>query len=57
VIRQVRRRLHHAPGVAGGAHSPAFTGEGDKVVVPTVIAASPGKTVGKHAALQMLLIP
>jgi hypothetical protein len=52
--RQVRRRLHHAPGGARGADSPAFAGEGYKVVVPTVAAASAGKAMGKDAALQIL---
>jgi hypothetical protein len=50
-IRQVRRRLHHAPGVARGADDPAFAGEGDKVVVPAVTTAC----VGEDAALQILL--
>jgi hypothetical protein len=26
VVRQMRRRLHHAPGIARGAHTPAFAG-------------------------------
>ena len=46
----MRRHLYHAPGVAGGAHAQAFAGEGDKVVVPAVIAASTGKIV--HGILQ-----
>ena len=33
---------------------PAFAGEGYKVVVPTVAAASAGKTMGKDAALKIL---
>jgi len=48
VIVQVRCCLHHAPGGARGADSPAFAGEGYKVVVPTVAAASAGKAMGKE---------
>jgi hypothetical protein len=33
--RSGARRLHHAPGGARGADSPAFAGEGYKVVVPS----------------------
>ena len=36
------------------ADSPAFAGEGYKVVVPTVAAASAGKAMGKDAALKIL---
>jgi len=54
VIVQVRCCLHHAPGGARGADSPAFAGEGYKVVVPTVAAASAGKAMGKDAALKIL---
>ena len=43
VIGQVRRRLHHAPGIARGADTPAFAGIGDEVVVATMIAARAGK--------------
>jgi hypothetical protein len=46
--------FHHAPGGARGADSPAFAGEGYKVVVPTVAAASAGKAMGKDAALKIL---
>ena len=48
VIVQVRCCLHHAPGGARGADSTAFAGEGYKVVVPTVAAASAGKAMGKE---------
>ena len=54
VIRQVRRRLHHAPGIARGAHASAFAGIGDEVVVPAVVTPRPGKAVGEDAALQIL---
>ena len=43
MVAQVCRRLHHPPRGARGADSPAFAGEGYKVVVPTVAAASAGK--------------
>ena len=54
VVRQVCRRLHHAPGVARGADATAFAGIGHEVVVSTVITPRPGKAVGKDAALQIL---
>ena len=54
MICQVRRRLHHAPGVARGADATAFAGIGHEVVVAAVIAPGPGKAVGKDAALQIL---
>ena len=53
MIREVRRCLHHTPGVARGADSPAFAGEGHKVVIPAVITAGAGKAVGKDAAFQI----
>ena len=43
----MRRRLYHAPGVARGADTPAFAGEGHKVVVRAVSAAGAGKALGK----------
>jgi hypothetical protein len=46
-VSTMRRVVH-------GADSPAFAGEGYKVVVPTVAAASAGKAMGKDAALKML---
>ena len=49
VVAQVGRRLHHPPRGARGADSPAVAGEGYKVVVPTVAAASAGKAMGKDA--------
>ena len=54
MIRQVRRCLHHAPGVARGAHATAFAGEGQEVVMPAVITPGPGKAVGEDAAFQYL---
>ena len=50
VIAQVRRRLHHATGVARGAYASAFAGEGHEVVVSTVAAGGAGKAVDKDAA-------
>lgn len=44
----MRRVVHE------GQTSPAFAGEGYKVVVPTVAAASAGKAMGKDAALKIL---
>ncbi len=54
MVREVRRRFHHAPGVARGADTPAFAGEGDKIVVTTIVTPRPGKAVGEDAALQIL---
>jgi hypothetical protein len=53
VVAEVRRRLHHAPGVARGAHAPAFAGIGHEVVVPAVITPRPGKAMGEDAAFQI----
>jgi len=53
VIRHMRRRLHHAPGIARGAEIPAFAVVGDEVVTSTIITPRPGKAVGKDAALQI----
>ena len=54
MIAEVRRRLHHAPGVARGADATAFAGTGNEVVVSTVITPRPGKAVRKDAAFQIL---
>jgi hypothetical protein len=53
MIGEVRRRLHHAPGVARGADAPAFAGIGNEVVVPAVITPGLGKAVGKDAAFEV----
>lgn len=53
MIAEVRRRLHHAPGVARGADATAFAGIGHEVVMPAVNAPGPGKAVGEDAALQI----
>jgi hypothetical protein len=37
MVAQVRRRLHHAPGVARRADVPALAGEGHEVIVPAVV--------------------
>ena len=55
MVSEVCRRLHHAPGVARGADTPAFAGKGHEVVVPAVSAAGAGKAVRKDAAFQILL--
>ena len=54
VIRQVRRRLHHAPGVTRGADAPAFAGIGHEVVVPAIVTPGSGKAICKDAAFQIL---
>ena len=54
MIAQVCCCLHHAPGVARGAHAPAFTGIGHEIVVPTIVTPRPGKPVRKNAAFQIL---
>ena len=53
VVGQVCCRLHHAPCIARGADAPAFAGEGDKVVVSTIVAPRPGKAVREDAAFQI----
>lgn len=53
MVRQVRRRLHHTPGVARGTHAPALVGEGDEVVMPAVTTAGTGKAMRKDAAFQI----
>ena len=53
MIRQVHRRLHHAPRVARGAHAPPFAGIGHEVVVSAVITPRPGKAMGKDAAFEV----
>jgi len=45
----VRRGLCHVPRVVPRADAAAFTGEGDQIVMPTVIAAGADKAVGKDA--------
>lgn len=45
-------RFHHAPGVAQGADSTTFAGEGEKVVVPPNIAARTGKAMRKDAEFE-----
>ena len=53
MIREVGRRLHHAPGIARWAHAAAFAGIGHEVVVPAVITPGPGKAVREDAAFQI----
>ena len=52
-MAEVRRRLHHAPGVTRGADATAFAGIGGEVVVSTVIPPRPGKAVRKDAPFQI----
>jgi len=54
MVAQVRCGLGHAPRAARGADAAAFAGEGEKEVVPAVIATHPCKAVGKDAAFQIL---
>ncbi|MCY1166398.1 hypothetical protein D9M73_63310 [compost metagenome] len=53
VVCQVRRRLGHASGVARGAHTTAFAGEGHQKVMPAVVAAGACKAVGEDAAFEV----
>ena len=53
MIRQVRGRLHHAPGIARGADATAFAGIGDEIVVSTIVTPGAGKAVGKDAAFEV----
>ena len=53
MIRQVCRRLRHAPGVAQKAVTTAFAEIGDEIVMSAVITAGHGKTVGKDAAFEV----
>ena len=53
VIGQMRRRLHHAPGIARRAHAAPLAGEGNEEVVPALPATGPGETVGEDAAVQI----
>ena len=45
--------LHHAPRVARGAHAPALTGEGHKVVVSAIVTPDPGNAMDEDAELQI----
>lgn len=53
MVRQVRRRLYHAPGVARGAHAPALAGTGDGVIVSTIVTPGAGKAMSEDAALKI----
>ena len=52
MVHQVHRLLRHALGVAGGAHAPAFAGEGNEVVMATVFTLGSGKAVRKRCLIQ-----
>ena len=53
LVRQVRRRLQHAPRVGRGANATAFAGKSDEVVVSAIAATGAGKAVGEDAAFQI----
>ncbi len=53
LLDQMRRGLHHAPGIAGGAHATAFAGKGDQEVVAALRAARPGKARGEDPTFQI----
>ncbi len=53
MIREVRRRLHHAPGVALGANTSTLSGIGYDVVMSKIVTPRPGKAVGEDAAFQI----
>ena len=53
MIGQMRDGLHHAPGVARRAHTPAFAGKGYRQVVPAGVAVSAGKAMGEDAAFEV----
>ena len=53
VIRQMRRGLHHAPGIARRAHATSLAGERDQEVVAAVAAPRTREAVGEDAALQV----
>jgi len=54
MIAELCRRLHHAPGVARGAHAPVLAGIGHEVVMPTIVTPRPGKAMRIDAAFQIL---
>jgi hypothetical protein len=54
MIAEVRRCLHHAPGVARRAHATALAGIGHEVVVPAVTTPGPSEAVGEDPAFQIL---
>jgi len=53
VIGEMRRRRHHAPGVARRAYAAPLAGEGDQEIVPALRATGAGETVGEDATLQV----
>jgi hypothetical protein len=48
VVRQVCRRLHHAPGLTRGTNATALTGEGDEIVMPRSHRSRPGQNRGQR---------
>ena len=46
LVNQMRRRLGHAPGVAGRTHPAAFARKRDQKIVPALPAAGTGEAVG-----------
>jgi hypothetical protein len=53
VIVQMRRRRHHAPGVARWTYGPASTGESNHEVVPARRATGPGKTTTEDSTFEI----
>jgi hypothetical protein len=53
VIDQVRGRLRHPPGIAGGTDTTPLAGEGDQEVVPAFWTPGTGKPVSQDAAFQV----
>ena len=53
VIGEMRRRRHHAPGVARRANAAPLAGERDQEVVPALAAAGAGEAVGEDAAVEI----
>ena len=53
MVGKVGGGFDHAPGVAGRADAPAFTGIGNQIVVAAVGAAGPSEAVGEDAAFQI----
>ena len=53
VIDEVRRGLHHAPGIARWADGPAMAGKGNQEVVPARSAMGARKAIRKDAAFEI----
>ena len=53
LVDQMRRRLGHAPGVAGRTYPAAFARKRDQEIVSALLAASAGEAVGQDAAFEV----